>query len=116
MSLQTDSEARQGQQEKAQQESDQRLRRKEAREQERIERKAEELIEQVFGKSKGLALTQTDIETRLMVSGEMAKSVVGFCLRNEWLVDAPKAVLKNGRKYDGYKLPDELVLTPTDSD
>ena len=76
----------------------------------RMQRKATELIEKVYKGDRSLALTQTDIEGRIGVSGEEIKRVLGIVLGDRRLGKVAKVVLKNGHKYDGYMLSDSFGI------
>lgn len=79
-----------------------------ARLEERMQRKASELIDQVYKGDRTLALTQSDIEGRISVSGSEIKRVMGIVLGDGRLKVMAKVIEKNGRKYDGYMLGDSL--------
>lgn len=76
----------------------------------RMQRKATELIEQVYKGDRSLALTQSDIEGRIAVSGSEIKRVLGIVIGDGRLKLAHKVIEKNGRKFDGYMLSDSLEL------
>ncbi len=84
---------------------------KAARLEERMQRKATELIEQIYKGDLTKAMTQTDIEGQLGVSGTEIKRVLGIVIGDGRLKVVPKAIEKNSRKFDGYMLGASLGAT-----
>lgn len=76
----------------------------------RMQRKATELIEQVYKGDRSLALSQSDIEGRIAVSGSEIKRVLGIVIGDGRLKLVQNVITKNGRRYDGYMLSDSLGL------
>ena len=76
----------------------------------RMRRKASELIETVYKGDCRLALTQSDIEGRLAVTGGEIKRVLGIVLGDGQLRLVAKSVTKNSRKFDGYMLNSALPI------
>ncbi len=74
----------------------------------RMHRKAKDLIEKVFAKNPLDGLTKNDIEDRLGVSSKEAGRIIAICLESDQIKLAPKSIEKNGRKYDGYRKADRL--------
>lgn len=76
----------------------------------RMQRKADELIKNVYAQDYTMALTQSDIEGRLSVSGTEIKRVLGIVLTDKRLKLVAGSITKNGRKFDGYMLGDSLEV------
>ncbi|MGN6545925.1 MAG: PriCT-2 domain-containing protein [Aureliella sp.] len=99
--VQQRSEARK---EQAKSKADQRAEALEAR----MQRKADELIENIYKGDRFLALTQNDIEGRVAVTGKEVTRVIGILINDGRLRKVPKGAEKNGRKYDAYMLGDSV--------
>lgn len=82
----------------------------------RLNRKADELINNVYKGDTVLALNQTDIEARLGLKVKDAQQVLSILTTSKRLVLVPKAILRaNGQSYGGYKLPGTLNLITGDT-
>lgn len=96
------------QQDQREAERDQKKAKRADAQEQRMQRKADELITNVYAKDYSMALTQSDIEGRLSVSGSEIKRVLAIVLGDKRLKLVPASTTKNGRKFDGYMLGESI--------
>lgn len=80
----------------------------------RLDRKAIELIDKIYKSDLSLSLSKNDFQDRIGVPNGEAGKVIGKLINENRLRLVPLSLVKNGRRYDGYMLPESLPLSDSD--
>jgi AAA domain len=86
---------------------------REAREQaanERLQRKANDLVELVMKRDPTTGMTKTQIAERLRISNQDAGRVIGILLDDGIVKSVPNSVAISGKKYDGFYLSEYMPM------